>query len=187
MRNITKEVIIEASHGNMAAFEEIYQAASGFVYNVALRVAGNREDAKEITQDVFFKLYKSLRNFRFKSSFKTWVYRITTNTAINSAKRACKQRNRTLSYDEEKALKQEIESARNRADSNIDRERTKRLLESLNPDQRACIVLRGIEGLSYQEIAEVLNININTVRSRIKRAREVLMRPFSGGGENNEV
>ena len=173
MEDISEDILVRASQGESQAFEDVYKATSSFVYNVALRVVNNREDAREVTQEVFLIIYDKLKSFRFESSFKTWVYRITANYAINFAKKY--SRMKTVPYDEalgEGASTSEVEA-------HMDQEHQSRLIENLlgeiNPDQRACVVLRNIEGLSYQEIAKALNININTVRSRLKRAREKLL------------
>jgi RNA polymerase sigma-70 factor (ECF subfamily) len=175
MQEITDDILTKASQGDLECFKKLYQAAGGFVYNVAWRVIGNKEDAEEVTQEVFLTVYHKLKEFRFQSSFKTWVYRIAVNHAINYSKKAAKQRNRTVEYDE----KFNAVSVNPEAGLNMEQEAREKLvhkfLSSLNPEQRACIVLRNMEGLSYQQIAESLGININTVRSRLKRAREALM------------
>lgn len=175
MQEIMEDVIRQAAQGDIQAFETVYKAASSFVYNVAYRVIGKREDAEEVTQEVFLTLYHKLKGFRFESSFKTWVYRITVNQAINMAKREAKTRDKMTSYDEQ--LEAPIISGG--VQENIDREYHNKiiddLLQGINPDQRACVVLRNMEGLSYEEIAKSLKININTVRSRLKRAREKLL------------
>ena len=175
MQDISKELLTQASTGDIQAFEEIYRLASSFVYSVALRVTRNADEAKEVSQDVFIKIYNNLRSFRFRSSFKTWLYRITTNTALNVLKKSSKDINRRVDYDV--ALKANDDSAT--ATHAIEMDDNKKLLSSLldmlNPDQRACIVLREIEGLNYREISKALSININTVRSRLKRARETLL------------
>ncbi len=175
MQDISKELLTQASTGDIQAFEEIYRLASSFVYSVALRVTRNTDEAKEVSQDVFIKIYNNLRSFRFRSSFKTWLYRITTNTALNALKKSSKDINRRVDYDV--ALKANDDSAT--ATHAIEMDDNKKLLSSLldmlNSDQRACIVLREIEGLNYREISKALSININTVRSRLKRAREALL------------
>lgn len=173
MEEISEDVLVRAAQGDLQAFEEVYKASSGFVYNVALRVVNNKEDAQEVTQEVFLIIYNKLKSFRFESSFKTWAYRITANYAINFAKKT--SRTKTVAFDEswgEGASSSEV-------DKQMDQEHqslfVEKLLGEITPDQRACVVLRNIEGLSYQEIARALNININTVRSRLKRAREKLV------------
>jgi len=173
MQELSKDILIKASQGDMQAFEEVYKASSSFVYNVALRVIGNREDALEVSQEVFMTIYHKLKDFRFESSFKTWVYRITANSSINAAKK----NSRTKAVPFEESLGQGIQEAD--VQTQMDQEHRHQVLESLlgelNLDQKACVVLRDIQGLSYEEIALALNININTVRSRLKRAREKLL------------
>ncbi|UCC95271.1 MAG: sigma-70 family RNA polymerase sigma factor [Candidatus Omnitrophota bacterium] len=175
MEEIRTDIIKQACRGDMRAFEEIYRIASGFVYSMALRITHNEADAEEITQDVFMKIHRNLKGFQFRSSFKTWVYRITVNTAINTYRRTAKELKRRGDYDI--ALK--TQRAPSATEASIDRKESQRLLisllDTLNSDQRVCILLREIEGLSYREIADVLKVKVNTVRSRIKRARQALM------------
>ena len=83
MQDIAKEIITSAAGGDIDAFERIYKVYSSYVNTIAFRIVGNREDAEEVTQDVFVRVYRSLARFEFKSSFKTWIYRIATNSAIN--------------------------------------------------------------------------------------------------------
>ncbi len=175
MDNITENTIIEASEGSTEAFESIYKAYSGFVYNVAFRVVNNIDEAEEVTQEVFLTVYRKLKSFKFKSSLKTWVYRIAVNMAIDYAKKKSKQQDHTVLYENNNKLNKTIDSVSEEIEREEQKKTISTLLEALSPDQRACIVLRSIEGLSYQEIAESLNININTVRSRLKRAREKLI------------
>ena len=88
MEDISQEILIKASQGDMQAYEHVYKTTNSFVYNVAFRVVNNREDAMEVTQEVFLIIYHKLKSFRFESSFKTWIYRITSNCAINYAKKS---------------------------------------------------------------------------------------------------
>lgn len=176
MQDISRDTIKLASEGNIEAFENIYKKTSIFVYNVAFRIAGRREDAEEITQDVFVKIHNNLTGYRFESSLKTWIYRITVNTALNHIKKNKKENEGKLSYDDaiyNENLQKPAQIGENQEDQKLVIDT---LLKNLNPDQRTCVILRNIEGLSYQEIAESLKININTVRSRLKRAREILIK-----------
>jgi RNA polymerase sigma-70 factor (ECF subfamily) len=173
MEDIGNDILIKASQGDMGAFEEVYKASSSFVYNVALRVVNNREDALEVAQEVFMIIHDKLKTFRFESSFKTWVYRITANYAINYAKK--NSRAKTVPYEDAFGEGAVLSDAQTRMDQEHQNQLVEKLLGELNPDQRACVVLRDIQGLSYEEIAQALNININTVRSRLKRSREKLL------------
>jgi len=173
MEDINKDILLKASQGDMPAFELVYKASSSFVYNVALRVVNNREDALEVSQEVFMIIYHKLSSFRFESSFKTWVYRITANCAINFAKKY--SRTKTVPFEEAYGEGSVLNEAHVKIDQDHKEEIVAQLLEQLNTDQRACVVLRDMQGLSYEEIAQSLNININTVRSRLKRAREKLL------------
>ncbi len=175
MNNLSENIIIEASEGNVESFEDIYKAYSDFVYNVAFRVVNNADAAQEITQEVFIAVYRKLKSFKFKSSFKTWIYRITTNSAINFAKKRSKEQSRIVEYNDKSEFNMTLDPVSDKFEEEQHEKTLSSLLKALNPDQRACVVLRNIEGLSYQEISESLNININTVRSRLKRAREKLI------------
>jgi RNA polymerase sigma-70 factor, ECF subfamily len=171
MHDISRETIEEAASGDIDAFAHIYRAASGFVYTLAYRVALNKEEAEEITQDVFLKIHRHLRSFQFRSSFKTWLYRIAVNTALNAHKRLRKERMRRADVEDI----ENVIAAPVSLDDQGAKDLVRGLLERLNPDQRACIMLREIEGLSYEEMARALRVNVNTVRSRLKRARMALV------------
>lgn len=182
MQDIAREILIKAGEGDLESFEAVYNAVSGFVYNVALRVVNNKEDAEEVTQEVFLLIYSELKKFRFESSFKTWVYRITANCAINFAKKMSKIRNKTMRYEDTPELETLSAGYRDKTVAIDTGEAVEKLLGVINPEQRACVVLRDIEGFSYVEIAKSLGININTVRSRLKRARERLLALNKGVG-----
>lgn len=173
MQELSDEIIIKAREGDIGSFEMIYKATAGFVYNVAHRIVYNTQDAEEITQEVFLNVYHKLKTFRLESSLKTWIYRITVNCAINYSKKRAKERDRKAEYHDNLNPWQAISQPA------VSGQRHKEIIETflriLNPDQRICVVLRSVEGLSYQQIAETLKISINTVRSRLKRAREKLL------------
>ena len=173
MREIAKETIELAAGGNILAFEEIYKAFSSTVYTVALGVTRDSRDAEEATQDVFVKKFKGLKRFRYGSSLGTWIYRITMNTSINIYRRGARRRVfGMVDYDE---VKDNIPDSRDASKEEIERqhaaESVDRILKNLSHEHRLCLVLREIEGLDYKEMAQVLKIPLNTVRSRLKRAR----------------
>lgn len=166
--------------GDIDAFEEIYKISSGYVYTIILKVVGNKEDAEEVTQDVFISVYKNLKRFGFRSSFKTWLYRIAVNRAINMFNKRKKERPRKVLFDENIDYAREENDTKTDIDKKHDEKVLEAILEELPPDQKACLVLKEIEGMKYEEIAQTLNINLNTVRSRLKRAREKLISSVRG-------
>jgi len=176
MQDISRDVITKAAQGDIGAFEQIYKETCGFVYNVAYRTLSNKEETQEITQDVFMKIHDNLKDFQFGSSLKTWIYRITVNTAINAAKKRAKDMDRRVDYDDTLAEQPIAEALKKRLDQEENEVLVNRLLNALTPEHRTCVVLKDIQGLSYEEIASALKININTVRSRLSRARETLLK-----------
>ncbi|MFH1441517.1 MAG: sigma-70 family RNA polymerase sigma factor [Candidatus Omnitrophota bacterium] len=187
MINIAIEVLEKASEGDIAAFEEVYKAASSFVYNVALKITRNSAEAEEVTQDVFMKIYHKLKDFDFRSAFKTWLYRITVNTAINQYNKSQRDVKDRVDYDGIVESLPGSSSTEKNAIQSENEQRLNILLDALSPEHKACLILREIEGLSYEEIAAALKIPVNTVRSRLKRAREALLEKAGKGLLKDEM
>ena len=188
MQEIAKKTIEMAARGDMASFEEIYKQFSSTVYTIALGITRNRQDAEEATQDVFVKVFRGLKDFRFGSSFNTWLYRITVNTAINVYRKHAWHKTASLQYDESKDTRMAAPDMQRQEVMRQDLEaRVGALLNNISPEHRSCIVLREIEGLDYKEIAGILSIPLNTVRSRLKRAREALMAYCRKEGISHEM
>jgi len=154
------------------------------VYNLALRLSGNAADAQDISQDAFIRAIRGLANFRDGSAAGTWLYRITMNVWKNRV-RSEKRRSfwKTFSLDrggDEEAGRPALQLASPElpADAVMEKENEKEVLEkalaSLDPEDRAILVLREIEGRSYEEIAGIAEIPLGTVKSRISRSREAL-------------
>ncbi|MCK5450386.1 MAG: RNA polymerase sigma factor [Candidatus Omnitrophica bacterium] len=187
MIEVSDDIIKRAASGDRDAFEDIYKRTSGYVYAVALRVSGNTEDAQEVVQDVFMALYKGLWKFNFKAKLTTWMYRITVNTAINYCRRS---RKRKMRESNDATLYERI-GKKDDPSLGIEAEETEKklmlLLAKLKPEQRVCIILREIEQMTYEEIAKTLKIKLNTVRTRIKRARETLIKCNVQKEEKNEM
>jgi RNA polymerase sigma-70 factor (ECF subfamily) len=172
---ISDAVIRKAASNDMGAFEIIYNAFSSFVYNVGLRMTGKNEEAEEITQDVFMKVHKKISTFQFQSAFKTWVYRIAVNTTLNRLKGLNKASSRRADLgDVLENLPGNENTLKNLEQKDTEME-LNQFLNQLNEDQKTCIVLRELEGLEYNEIAELLDIPVNTVRSRLNRGRSALI------------
>ncbi len=175
MEELSRELLGKAQQGDLAAFEEIYRQTSGFVYNVALRVTRHHADAEDVTQEVFVKAHKNLARFGFQSSLKTWLYRVTVNTAISRGRKKTGEANLAAKYKNHVATSPASEPFPDPLLKKDNETLVASLLARLDPDQRACVVLREMEGLAYDKISEILEIPVNTVRSRLHRAREALM------------
>ncbi|NHA00176.1 RNA polymerase sigma factor SigE [Nocardioides sp. W3-2-3] len=155
------------------AWESIVEQHSDRVYRLALRLTGNRHDAEDLTQEVFVRVFRSLHTYT-PGTFEGWLHRITTNLFLDQARR--KQRIRFDALSEERAARIASASPAPEAaysDQTFDDD-VEAALAALPPDFRAAVVLCDIEGLSYEEIAEILGAKLGTVRSRIHRGRALL-------------
>ena len=177
-----EQSIRQVTEGNLRAFEDIYRNTSGFVYGVALRYAPTDADAKDIAQQVFLKVHASIARFRPETSFKAWIYRITVNTALNFLQKRKRDRAREQVFSESSVPAAAAPAVAARIRDEDACARLARLLELLTPEQRECMLLREIDGMSYREIADALDENINTVRARLRRGRMTLMEHINGKG-----
>ena len=172
-----RELVEKAKQGDQEAFEQLVLSNQNKVYALALRLCGDREEAADLAQEAFLKAWQGLASFQGESSFATWVYRLTTNVCIDHLR---KQKRReevapAVSLDDEEAGWAEPADRESDPQRLLERsERGKALargLEKLPDWQRRALVLRELSGLSYQEIAQALDIDLGTVKSRIARAR----------------
>lgn len=142
------------------------------VYRLAYRLTGNKHDAEDLTQDVFVRVFKSIQNFQ-PGTLEGWLHRITTNLFLDGARRRQRIRMDALSTAPDHVWGSTTGPADLHADAVLDGD-VGAALDSLNAEQRVAVVLCDIEGLTYEEIAEVLDIKLGTVRSRIARGRAQL-------------
>lgn len=177
----SKILIAKAKQGDMAAFEELILQHEKIVYNVALRMMNHSEDAKDISQEVFIKAYRNIANFDERSTFSTWIYRITVNTCIDEMRKRKGKHNLSLDNeleDEEGTWKQEVADKGDTPEESLIRKEEKSeilmALEGISEDYKNVFLLRDIQGLSYEEIAEITGLALGTVKSRISRARSHL-------------
>lgn len=172
-------------YGDPAAFEEIYRRYGEMVYNLALRLAGEPEDAADLTQEVFLRIYRHLGKFRGRSTLKTWIYRVALN---HCRSRLARRRPSEPLGAEGGGRTEPVDPARgpeSRAIAGDAGRRVAAALAELPPAFREAVVLRDLEGLAYQEIAEVLGVRIGTVRSRIARGRDTLRQVLASNQETS--
>lgn len=168
--------------GDEAAFEELVTLFERPVYNLIYRLLPNPADAPDVVQETFLKVFRSVGSFRGESSLKTWVYRIAVNEAHNHRRWFSRKRGAEVGLDDESrdglTLQQCIEDPGQSPFDTVRGRETMAAVEdalaALKPDFRSAVVLRDIEELHYDEIAEILNLNLGTVKSRILRGREAL-------------
>jgi len=182
--------LIERCKENLAgAFDEFVLKYHRKVFNIAYRFLNNYDEANDTAQEVFVRAWRAIKGFRQESNVFTWLYRITVNLSKNRLKTLNRERKTIESLDnpietEEGEIKREIpENKPSSSQVLVEKERSELIrtaLISLNNKFREVIVLRDIEGLSYEEIAQILKVNIGTVRSRLHRARMILKERLKG-------
>ncbi len=181
INNVTDKQLIErVKKGEKAAYDLLVLKYQQRIINLALRYVRNHSDALDITQEAFIKAYRALPNFRGDSAFYTWLYRITVNTAKNHLE-VQSRRPRTSDYDVSEieqiegnvALSEQV-TPENLLFKDELQATVLMAIDNLPPDLKTAIMLREVEGLSYEEIANVMECPIGTVRSRIFRAREAI-------------
>lgn len=174
-----KELLRKSKQGHLASFEELISTHQQKVYNIALRMLVNEQDAFDASQEVFIKVYRNLDKFQENSSFSTWLYRITTNTCLDMLRKNKEKKNEIsmdspMEFEDREASFQLEDKKADVEEEILKRERRQALyaaLEQLNEEHKKMIVLRELQGMSYQEIADITGTNIGTVKSKINRAR----------------
>jgi len=171
-----EKLIERAAGGDGAAFSELMSKHEKRMYAVALRICVNREDAQDCLQDAMVRIYRSISSFKGQSSFGTWVYRITMNTCLDELRRRKSRQAVSLDNLVESGFSpsDNVNTPEKQAVSSEQRRVLDRAIASLPEDMRSAIVLRDIQGFSYEEIAEAHGANIGTIKSRISRGREKL-------------
>lgn len=175
-----QELVQRAKRGDQAAFEQLVRDNEKRIYNLVLRMVGNPEDALDLSQEAFLNAWKGLSSFKGDSSFSTWLYRLASNACLDFLRSKKRRQNTTvspLSLDDEEApplpaderhQPQELLERKERAQA------LHRALDALPDHHRQVLVMRELSGLSYQEISDVLELDMGTVKSRLTRARLAL-------------
>lgn len=182
------EIVRRVLEGDADAFGAIVDEYQKNVYNLALRMTGNPEDAQDMSQEAFIKAFNSLASFRGDSKLSVWLYRIVSNVCLDFLRSRKRRQTVSLNMDDGEGGSSELEipdlSAMPEEELNrrLTREAVRKGLLSLPEDQREILLLREIEGLSYDEIAQALGLEAGTVKSRIFRARKRLCAQLVSGG-----
>ena len=182
--------------GDETALAPLVEKYKRMVHRLALQITKNHEDANDVMQETFIKVYQSIHTFRQEAAFETWIYRIAVNEALNFVKRRERRRESPLSTTEiseyDPSIRQKAEMAN---DPQINAEKTElrhwvtKAVNSLSLKHRIVVILHELEGLTHAEIASILNCSEGTVRSRLHYARKQLrslLKPYIDATYNFE-
>ncbi len=183
------KIIRAVVDGNANAFEDLVLEYQKQVYHIALKMTGNEEDALDLSQETFLKAFRTLPSFRGEAGFGSWLYRMTANLCIDFLRKKKRQGSEqilSLDAEEEDRRPTELPDLRYEPQSALEKKETREKvqagLQKLPHEQRLILVLRDVEGFSYQEISDALKIELGTVKSRIYRARAHLARLLTEDG-----
>lgn len=176
-------LVKRAQKGDADAFESLYNRHLKRIYNIAWRMMGSGADAEDIAQEVMLKAWRALPAFKLDSAFGTWLYRIAMNACCDELRR---RKAKTVSVEEMHESGHELETE-GFEERSVTAGGIAWAVERLSEEYRAALVLRDIEGYSYEEIADILRCPIGTVRSRINRAREQMRNMLYAGGTLRSV
>ncbi|WP_317368075.1 sigma-70 family RNA polymerase sigma factor [uncultured Tyzzerella sp.] len=175
------EIVEEILKGNLDAFSQIVDKYEKMIYNLAYRIFNNTSDAEDMTQEIFIKIYKNIYKCEGKQSIKTWVYTIAYNTCIDEVRKRKGKNNISLDIEiegEENSFSLDVPSDEPTPESALLQKEgfleIEQAINSLNEINKSLVFLRDIKGFSYNEISEIMGINIGTVKSRLNRARNTL-------------
>ena len=190
MKDFDISLIIEAQKGDIHAFEELLLKIEKTIYNTVYRLVLNHEDAKDLSQEIIIKIYKNLDKCEDVRAFKGWMFRIIKNTCMDEFRKRKNKHTKSIDDDFSEDIKNQI-SAKDKTPEEefISKETVVLVREAISklPEQhRILIILRDLNGLSYEEISKVLEVSIGTVKSRLSRARASLKQIIEYFGNKTE-
>ncbi|MFH1684557.1 MAG: RNA polymerase sigma factor [Candidatus Margulisiibacteriota bacterium] len=157
------------------SFDKVYADHKETVWKLVSRYASSKHDREDLFQEVFLQIHRSLSSFRGDSSIETWIYRVTVNTAINQLKK--QQRHKKIKETLSWLRVVEVEKEENEEEGEI-----MKPLAKLNPQQRAVLIMAEVEERKLEEISQVLNIPVGTVKSNLHRAKEIVRKELRDNG-----
>lgn len=172
-------LIQKAQKGDTNAFGTLVASYEKFIFNVACKMFSNSEDASDIAQEALIKAYKNIDKFDFNSSFSTWLYRITVNACIDEMRRRKGRESISIdAEDEESGLALQIEDTSLGAEERVIQNETvsevRAAIDKLSEEHKTVIILRDLQDMTYEQVAQTLDLSIGTVKSRLARARKSL-------------
>lgn len=185
-----KVLIQRILDGDHEAFADLVTAYEKPVYNLCLRMCGNAEDAKDLAQEAFLKAWRGLQFYKFEAAFSTWLYRLTSNVCIDFLRQQKRRpvTSLTMQEDQEETNELEVPDRAPLPEEQVLHQETRqvvaRAMEQLEEEFRMILTLRVIQDLSYEEIAEIMDLKIGTVKSRLARARNKLKKILLQSGNN---
>jgi RNA polymerase sigma-70 factor, ECF subfamily len=189
-RSDEQALVQRCKNGDVGATDELFRRYEKRVFNCALRIAGNYNDASDVAQEAFIRAFNSIGTFRGDANFTTWIYRIVTNVYLDERKKS--KSHRQISLDEyidleENTVARQIEDGNPTPDQVVENKERSRMLQvaisSLPDYQRIILTLYSFQHRSYEEISEILRLPIGTVKSRLNRARLALGEKLAGESE----
>ena len=189
------QLVARALEGDLPSFERLVARYQNKIMGYATRMLSNREEAEDVTQEVFIKAYRSMDSFRGESSFSTWIYRIATNLCIDRLRKKKRSPQQAYSLDEPMD-KDEEKGGREIPDTSTEptravekeelRQRVREMVAEMPEKLRAVLIMCDMQGMPYEDIAKVLNVPVGTVKSRLFHARADLgrrLRPYVHGAK----
>jgi len=168
------ECVRRLQRGDTEAFSSLVERHQKAIFNLVFRMLGNYDDAAEVSQEVFLSAFRSIKSFRGDASFSTWLYRIAVNHANTRRKSVTLWQQRTASLDAIETKGDDGPDPVDSVEQKETRERVQSALNELDPGDATIILLRDLQDAPYDEVAQVLEIPIGTVKSRLHRARRAL-------------
>lgn len=189
-KDLTEQELVErARKGDELAFEQLVTDNEKRIYNLCRRLTGNPDDGAELAQEAFLNAWKGLDKFQGGSSFATWLYRLASNACIDFLRKEKRRQSISMTVsldDEEEGRQADLPDERYSPEQELERAELRRAvlrgLETISAEHKQVLVMRELNGLSYAEIAHVLDLEEGTVKSRIARARLALRKVLAAEG-----
>ena len=180
-----EQLVVLVLQGQSEAFAILVERYQKQIFALAYRLGGDYDEARDMAQEAFLRAWRSLSSYKGQSRFSTWLYRVTSNVCLDELRRRRRGETESMQALEENGFEpvdpaETPEMALDRAELRRD---LAEAISQLGSEQRAALILRDVQGLPYEEIAQILDLNLNTVKSRISRARSALREILLGKTE----